>query len=555
MSYPGYPPAPGGYPPQPGYPPQGGSPYPPGPPAGPGKPWVPGGPSPGQSSGGIGFNMPSHQSALSTGYPPTPQGGFSGSYHPPGPPQPSYPPVAGRPGYPPGPPASTGYPPGPPASTGYPPGPPASTGYPPGPPASTGYPPGPPASTGYPSGPPTSTNYPPGPPGSSYPPGPPSYPPGGGYTPQYGTGPTPLQQTPRGYSTAPPPVPSAHTHRGPTRPTPPSVASTTQAMAAISVKEPKTEGTVKPHRSFDAENDASVLRKAMKGLGTDEKAIISVLAHRSNTQRMEIITKFKSMYGKDLVRELKSELSGNFEDAVVALLKTPSEYDAFVVREAIKGVGTDEHALVEILCTRTNEQILAVKEQYKKDYGRDLERDVVSDTSGNFKRLLVSMLTGARDAYGVVDKERARADAQALYQAGEARWGTDESKFNHILASRSFSHLRMVFDQYSKICKYDIEQSISREMSGDLKEGMLAIVKCVRDRSGYFAEALYKSMKGLGTDDRTLVRVVVTRCEVDMVQIKHKFQSKYHKTLGSFIKGDTSGDYRRILMALAGEDH
>ena len=38
------------------------------------QPWVPGGPSPGQSSGGIGFNMPSHQSALSTGYPPTPQG-------------------------------------------------------------------------------------------------------------------------------------------------------------------------------------------------------------------------------------------------------------------------------------------------------------------------------------------------------------------------------------------------------------------------------------------------------------------------------------------------
>ena len=38
------------------------------------QPWVPGGPPPGQSSGGIGFSMPSHRSGLSTGYPPIPQG-------------------------------------------------------------------------------------------------------------------------------------------------------------------------------------------------------------------------------------------------------------------------------------------------------------------------------------------------------------------------------------------------------------------------------------------------------------------------------------------------
>lgn len=87
-------------------------------------------------------------------------------------------------------------------------------------------------------------------------------------------------------------------------------------------------------------------------------------------------------------------------------------------------------------------------------------------------------------------------------------------------------------------------------MSGDLKDGMLTIVKCVRDKTGYFAERLYKSMKGLGTDDRTLVRVVVTRCEVDMEQIKTKFLRTYYKSLSSFIKGDTSGDYRRVLMAL-----
>ena len=45
-----------------------------------------------------------------------------------------------------------------------------------------------------------------------------------------------------------------------------------------------------------------------------------------------------------------------------------------------------------------------------------------------------------------------------------------------------------------------------------------------------------KHTQGLGTDDTTLVRVVVTRCEVDMVQIKNGFFGLYKKTLASFIK-------------------
>ena len=42
--------------------------------------------------------------------------------------------------------------------------------------------------------------------------------------------------------------------------------------------------------------------------------------------------------------------------------------------------------------------------------------------------------------------------------------------------------------------------------------------------------------QGLGTDDDTLIRVVVTHCEVDMVQIKQEFQRLYGKTLESYIQ-------------------
>ena len=44
-----------------------------------------------------------------------------------------------------------------------------------------------------------------------------------------------------------------------------------------------------------------------------------------------------------------------------------------------------------------------------------------------------------------------------------------------VMAARSFSHLRAVFEEYSRISKNDIEKAIKKEMSGDLEAGMLAI--------------------------------------------------------------------------------
>ncbi|KAK6181663.1 hypothetical protein SNE40_009474 [Patella caerulea] len=312
--------------------------------------------------------------------------------------------------------------------------------------------------------------------------------------------------------------------------------------------------TLKPFDGFNAETDCEVLRKAMKGFGTDEKAILDVLPKRSFEQRAEIAKTFKTMFGKDLEAELKSELSGNFKTICTGLLYGSADFDAKQLNKAIKGLGTDEKVLVEIICTRTNEQLKAIKESYKTLFSKDLEKDVVGDTSGHFKRILVSILQANRDESTTFDRNKAKQDAQALHEAGEKKWGTDESRFNVILVSRSFAQLRATFQEYAKLANNDIDDVIKSEMSGDLKESMLAIVRCIRNKAAYFASELYRSMKGLGTDDNTLVRIVVSRCEVDMVQIKEEFQKNYKQTLGMFIQDDTSGDYRKALLILIGEE-
>ena len=64
---------------------------------------------------------------------------------------------------------------------------------------------------------------------------------------------------------------------------------------------------------------------------------------------------------------------------------------------------------------------------------------------------------------------------------------------------------------------------------------VLIPVKSVRSKAAFFAERLHDSMAGMGTKDKALIRIMVTRCEVDMVDIKNAFQAKYGKTLESFI--------------------
>ncbi|MGH0186598.1 UNVERIFIED_CONTAM: hypothetical protein FKN15_022208 [Acipenser sinensis] len=261
-------------------------------------------------------------------------------------------------------------------------------------------------------------------------------------------------------------------------------------------------------------------------------------------------------------------------------------YSAYELRNAIKGAGTDEGCLIDILASQNNQEMRAIVAAYKNEYGKDLEEDVCSDTSGMFQRVLVSLLTANRDESDRVDQAQAVQDAKDMYEAGEARWGTDEVKFLTVLCIRNKKHLLRVFEEYQKISKRDIEESIKREMSGNLEDAFLAIVfeeyqkisnrdieesikremsgnqedaflaivKCLRNKPAFFAERLYKSMKGLGTTDSILIRVMVSRCEIDMLDIKAQFQKMYGKTLYSFIKGDCSGDYRNILLQLCGSD-
>uniref|UniRef100_A0A3P8RNE5 Annexin n=1 Tax=Amphiprion percula TaxID=161767 RepID=A0A3P8RNE5_AMPPE len=302
-------------------------------------------------------------------------------------------------------------------------------------------------------------------------------------------------------------------------------------------------GSVRPYVNFNAKHDAEVLHKAMKGIGTDEDTILMLLTARSNDQRQQIKAAYKKAYGKDLVSALKSELGGLFESLIVALMTPPVSYDASKLHKALKGTGTDDEVLIEILASRTGEQIKDIIKVYKKEFGGKLEKDICGDTSGHYQKLLVILLQGNREEG--VDEEKIEKDAKDLYAAGEGKFGTDEEKFITILGNRSAEHLRKVFDAYKKLSGSDIEDSIEGETTGNLENLLVAVVLSPAVDSVFYNQRA-------GTDDDTLMRIMVSRSEVDMLDIRASFKKMYGVSLYSTIQEDTTGDYQKALLYLCG---
>lgn len=305
-------------------------------------------------------------------------------------------------------------------------------------------------------------------------------------------------------------------------------------------------------------DDADSLRNAVQGWGTNEKALVEILGRRTAAQRAEIRRAYASLYKESLLTRLHGELSGHFQKAMVLLATDPAERDAKLVREALGKRGDDRDAwvLIEASCAGTPDHLVAVRRAYRSLHGSSLEEDVAACSAFQepLRKLLVSLVRSYRCAEESVDMDVAKLEAAQLAEAIRRKKQPHGGEVVRIVSTRSKSQLAATFQCYKEQHGSDIEEDMKQYSSSQFTRMLKIAVWCLTSPEKHFAEAIRYSILGLGTDEDTLTRAIVSRADVDMKKIKQEYRVRFKTTVTDDVVGDTSGYYMDILLALVGSE-
>ncbi|KAJ5646587.1 hypothetical protein N7490_002959 [Penicillium lividum] len=296
----------------------------------------------------------------------------------------------------------------------------------------------------------------------------------------------------------------------------------------------------------DFRREADILRKAMKGFGTDEKALIQVLAHLDPLQMAAVRATYSQHIGRDLYKDVKSETDGYLGQGLLAVIEGPLGHDVSCARESIDGIGTKEWLMNDVLLGRSNADLNAIKTAYERKYHRHLIRDVEDDLSMKTAVLFKRVLEARRH------EESMPCNPQDITAKVAAVHAKQKDRALDILATSSDAELRAIDHELSSRYHTSLEKVVVKDYSGHMEKAYVHIVRSATDPAMRDAILLEECMEGMGTKDEALVTRIVrmhwNRDHKD--QVKRAYRHRYKKDLIQRVRGETSGDYERLMVAL-----
>jgi annexin A7/11 len=290
----------------------------------------------------------------------------------------------------------------------------------------------------------------------------------------------------------------------------------------------------------------------MKGFGTDEKMLIATMAKKDPLQMETIRTQYDQRLLRNLITDLEKETSGYFEKGLVEIARGPLVSDCYNLMEAMKGMGTKEVILDDILIGRSNADINAIKEKYQQLFKRTLEADLKADLSAGTEQMYMMIVAAhrAEDSHPVNPQEIDQAVTQLQSSMGGFA-AKNTAQICQILTSKNDAQIKAIAQQYQQRYQKSLDTQIKSAFSGHMEDALRLLVARAVNRPEAEAMRLEEAMAGLGTKDNLLVQRVV-RCHWNqqfMNAVSAEFKRVVKKDLVKRIEGETKGDYEKLMVA------
>nr|AMP46312.1 annexin 9 [Spironucleus barkhanus] len=299
-----------------------------------------------------------------------------------------------------------------------------------------------------------------------------------------------------------------------------------------------------PFGMSNFKEQAEKLKKAMKGLGTDEEAIIAISSAHTAEERQQISDAFLGLYGDSLEKIMKKELTGKLEQLLVPLFKGRFTMWAQYINEALKGAGTDEDLLFEMIFLLNDQDQQRVETEYKKLYGKELKKAIENDISGGkWAKLIRAWLNAKNDS-----NTSPEFIADSLWNAAKGA-GTDEQVFMQILANCKPEVYHQACEIFQNKHKKDVGSIIKREFSGKSEDAFMAAHYSLLNQRIAIARQIKLAYKGAGTDEDQLIRATVLFSD----RVRGNELKEAYKQFGDVLKDtkrDLTGKFEKAVVSL-----
>ncbi|CAM9731598.1 unnamed protein product, partial [Choristocarpus tenellus] len=270
-------------------------------------------------------------------------------------------------------------------------------------------------------------------------------------------------------------------------------------------------------RDFVCQVDASDIREACKGLGTNDTQLISIVCGRTKKHLARVDQYYHSMFNMSLDKQIQKECSGAYETFLRYTLMPEADFDATMLKKAMDGIGTNETLIILVLAPLTNERMLAARERHNAKFNTSLMDRLKSELSGSFEDCVMALINGGRDESEEADEYLAVKQAQELHNAGIGkRLGTDKGTFIRILTTASRAQIQAIRTKYEQNHGMSLEKAVKKECRGDFEKLLLALLM---DPINFYAVQLKEAFKGVLTDTDTVSRILGGNDKVRVVHL------------------------------------